>query len=79
MFKNLISYYSGIKFVNNELASAVRYGLIFPLPYEHVWALSHTYRVLISSIDKSLEQQKNKTKQNTKICHVVNTAMLRRT
>ena len=56
-----------------RFAEAARYGLIFPLPYKHEWTLSYTYRVLISPIDKSSEQRKNKTKQNTKIpcCEMV--------
>ena len=57
----------------------VRYSFSFALPYKHEWTLSYTYRVLSSPIDKSSEQQKRKTKQNTKICHVVNSATPRRT
>ena len=77
MFRNLLSYHRGIKFARIELTEAARYGLIFLLPYEHEWTLSYTYRVLISPIDKSSEQRKNKTKQNTKICHAVKSATSR--
>ena len=67
MFRNLLSSHRGIKFSLIELVEAARYGIIFPLHYKHEWTLSYTYRVLISPIDKSLEQWNDKTKQNTKI------------
>ena len=65
----VLSHGQDIKFANDKLAEAVRYGLIFlfPFPYKHVWTLSYTYRVLISPIDKSSEQRKNKSKQNTNV------------
>ena len=50
-----------------RFAEAERYDIIFPLHYKHEWTLSYTYRVLISPIDKSLEQRNDKRKQNTKI------------
>ena len=73
MFRNLLSYHRGIKFAIH-FADAARYGLIFmfPLPYKNVWTLSYTYKVLISPIDKSSEQQKNKTKH--KNFHAVNSS-----
>ena len=49
----------------------VRSNFSFPLPYKHVWTLLYTYRVLISPIGKSSEQQNNKTNQNTTIFHDV--------
>ena len=52
----ILSHGQDIKFSNDRLAEEVRYGIIFlSLTYKHVWALSYTYRVLISPIDKSSE------------------------
>ena len=58
---------------------AARYGKIFPLPYRHVWTLSYTYRILISPIDKSSKQRKNKTKQKHNISMLCTVASPRRT
>ena len=80
VFRNLLSSHRGISFGNIELAEAkrsfvevARYDIIFPLHYKHEWTFSYTYRVLISPIDKSSEQQNNKTKK-TQISPSVNSS-----
>ena len=71
MFRNLLSYHRAFSLPPLNFASPRRQGTIyffsFTLPYKYVWTLSYTYRVLISPIDKLLEQRNDKTKQNTKI------------
>ena len=53
-FYHIITILSlGIKFAH--FAEAVRYDIIFPLPFQHEWTLIYTYRVLISPTDMSLE------------------------
>ena len=75
MFRNLGYYHRGILFaIIVRSTEAARYGIIFPLHYKHEWILSYTCRILISPMEKSLEQRKNKKKQNrnTTIFHAVN-------
>ena len=52
----------------------VRSNFSFTLPYKHVWTILYTYRVLISPIDESLEQQNKKTKPKHNIFHPVNSS-----
>ena len=70
MFSNLLCYNRAI--TKLRLGGEVRYNFSFTLPYKHVWALSYTYRVLISPIDESLERGNNKTKPKHDIFHAVN-------
>ena len=70
MFSNFLSYHRAFSLPPSNSprqrklhrGGEVQSHFSFTLPYKHVWTLSYIYRVLISPIDKSLEQRNNKTK-----------------